>query len=55
MFPREFIEWKDFSYKTFIDRYNKKYVALIGNPELSKKVTLDELYIYWLTEIKDKQ
>jgi hypothetical protein len=55
----EFIEWKDFSKKTYVDRENKKYVVFIegrddNSKEIAVNMTLNELYQYWLKNVKDE-
>ena len=55
LFPREFVEWITAINNGITERCGKGW--RIDDTYLLpyKEYTLDEVYYYWLTEIKDKQ
>ncbi len=50
MFPRKFVEWILFTKSSIYPVEINKF----WNGRKDKYETLDELYFYWLTEIKNK-
>jgi len=54
MYPKEFVEWKDENYYYSLEIYWKRVKTMIDITKVKKFYSLDELYQYYLTNIKNK-
>ena len=54
MYPKEFIEWKDENYYYSFEIYWERVKTMIDITKVKKFYSLDELYQYYLTNIKNK-